>query len=346
MQEKQILPVICSLRAVVMKHISILVPNESVLGSIENARRFFIEVNGFFISAGRPPLFKVQLVAPKPEVGLHKGSFTVHIDILLTEVKKTDLVIIPAIYGDIAQAVELNKHFIPWIADMFIGGAELAGLGTGNFLLASTSLLNGNKCAIHWTNTELFRNMFPEVNIADDKVITDENGIYTSGGGQSYLNLLLYLVERFAGYEMAILASRVFSMEMGQASQPPFLLFRGQKEHEDEPVIKAQEFIENNFQEKITIEQLAGLFSLSRRSLERRFKKATRNTVTEYIRRVKIEAAKKGIETTRKNIYEIMYEVGYSDVKAFRSIFRKLTGFSPAQYRSRHNSRISVNRES
>lgn len=325
-----------------MKHISILVPNESMIGSIENSRRVFTEVNGFFISEGKQPLFKIELVALNRDIRLDRGIFTVHVNALLNEVRKTDLVIIPAISGDMKKAVELNKHFIPWIVDMFIGGAELAGLGTGNFLLASTSLVNGSKCAGNSGDTELFRAMFPEVKISDDKFVNEENGIFTSSGAQADPELLLYLVERFAGHEMASLVSRLLSMETGLSSQPSFLLFRKQKGHEDEPVIKAQEFIENNFQEKITIDQLAGLFALSRRSLERRFKKATRNTITEYIRRVKIEAAKKGIETTRKNIHEIMCEVGYSDIKAFRAIFRKLTGLSPMQYRNKYNSQVSV----
>jgi transcriptional regulator GlxA family with amidase domain len=115
------------------------------------------------------------------------------------------------------------------------------------------------------------------------------------------------------------------------------MIFIGQKEHEDEPIRKAQEFIENNFQEKITVDQLSSMLALSRRNLERRFKKATSNTVVEYMQRVKIEAAKKNLETGRKNINEVMYEVGYTDTKAFRTTFKKITGLSPIQYRNKYN---------
>jgi len=79
------------------------------------------------------------------------------------------------------------------------------------------------------------------------------------------------------------------------------------------------------------------MLALGRRNMERRFKKATSNTVTEYIQRVKIEAAKKNLETGRKNVNEVMYEVGYSDVKAFRTIFKRITGLSPVEYRSKYN---------
>ncbi len=114
-------------------------------------------------------------------------------------------------------------------------------------------------------------------------------------------------------------------------------MFRGQKDHEDEPIKKAQEFIESNFDDKISVDQLASMFALGRRNLERRFKKATSNTVVEYIQRVKIEAAKMSLETSRENVNEVMYKVGYTDTKAFRTTFKKFTGLSPVQYRNKYN---------
>ena len=126
-------------------------------------------------------------------------------------------------------------------------------------------------------------------------------------------------------------------IDIDKVSQSPFIIFKGQKEHDDEPIKKAQEFIENNFDEKITVEQLASMFALGRRNMERRFKKATANTVMEYIQRVKIEVAKKNLESSRKNVNEVMYDVGYSDAKAFRNTFKKITGLSPVDYRNKYN---------
>ena len=119
-------------------------------------------------------------------------------------------------------------------------------------------------------------------------------------------------------------------------------MFKGQSEHHDETIRKTQEFIENNFQEKITIDQLATMFALGRRNLERRFKKATSNSVIEYMQRVKIEAAKKRLETSRENVNEVMYQVGYSDTKAFRTTFKKITGLSPVQYRAKYNRELQL----
>jgi len=180
------------------------------------------------------------------------------------------------------------------------------------------------------------------VNLVTEQIITDEQGMYSSGGAFSYQNLILYLIDKYAGRDLAILSAKVFAIEIDRANQSPFIMFQGQKEHGDEPIRNAQEFIENNFQDKITVDEIASRLALGRRNLERRFKKATSNTVVEYIQRVKIEAAKKSFETTRKNINEIMYDVGYNDTKAFRTIFRKITGLSPVEYRTKYNKEAIV----
>lgn len=320
-----------------MKHISILIPRGAILGSLEGSRQLFTQINQFCMAKGEAPLFKVQLVGLEPETKLNGGFFTVHSTALLSEVEKTDLIIIPAVDGDPEKAIEANKDFIPWIIRQYRGGSEVASLCMGAFILASTGLLNGRKCATHWLAYDRFRSMFPEVELVTEKIITDEQGFYSSGGAFSYLNLLLHLIEKYAGRDMSILAAKVFAIEIERQNQLSFAIFQGQRNHEDEPVLKAQTFIEQNFQERITVDQLADMLALGRRSLERRFKKATCNTVSEYIQRVKVEAAKKAFETSRKNINEIMFEVGYSDNKAFRSIFRKVTGLSPIEYRNKYN---------
>jgi len=319
-----------------MKHISILVPRGAILGSLEGSRQLLTQVNQFFLAMGKEPVFKVELVGLEKATPVSGGCFTANTDILFGDVKKTDLIIIPALDGEITAAVENNKAFIPWIIEQYNSGAEVASLCMGAFLLASTGLLKGKKCATHWMAANQFRTMFPDVNLVTEKIITDEQGIYSSGGAFSYLNLILYLIEKFAGRDMAILSSKVFAIEMERTSQSSFIIFQGQKDHADDPIKKAQEFIEKNYQEKISVEQLASMFALGRRNLERRFKKATSNTVAEYIQRVKIEAAKVSLERSRDNVNEVMYNVGYTDNKAFRTTFKRITGLSPIDYRNKY----------
>ncbi|HEY8513176.1 MAG TPA: helix-turn-helix domain-containing protein [Cyclobacteriaceae bacterium] len=324
-----------------MKHISILVPEGALLGNVEGPRQLFSCVNDFLASQSRDPIFSVELVGLNSDTSLNYGKYTVRPDRLISEVDRTDLVIVPAVDGDLKRAVELNSGYIPWIVQQYKNGAEVASLCVGAFILAATGLLNGRKCATHWMFADQFRSMYPDVKLVVEKIITDENGLYSSGGAFSYLNLILYLIEKYASRDLAIACSKVFQIDIDRNSQSPFIIFKGQKDHEDETVLKAQEFIEKNFQEKITVDQLASMLALGRRNLERRFKKATSNTVVEYIQRVKIEAAKMRLETSRENVNEVMYQVGYTDTKAFRTTFKKITGMSPLQYKVKYSHRAS-----
>jgi transcriptional regulator GlxA family with amidase domain len=179
--------------------------------------------------------------------------------------------------------------------------------------------------------------MFPDVTLVDEKIITEQNGVYSSGGATSYWNLLLHLVEKYTDRQTAILASKFFVLDISRDSQSPFSIFKGQKTHNDPEINKIQEYIEKNYQEKITVEELSNEFAIGRRTLERRFKKATNNTIMEYIQRVKIEASKKELELGRKTVNEVMYDVGYTDNKAFRDVFKKIAGLSPIDYRNKYN---------
>jgi transcriptional regulator GlxA family with amidase domain len=325
-----------------MKHISILVPSGAVLGSIEGPRLVFTEVNNLLKRMGQQPLFDVQLVGLTHETPMCGGMYNVHAKLLTQDVVKTDLVVIPAVDGDPAQALEANKEFLPWIVEQYKQGAEVASLCLGAFLLASTGLITGRRCTTHWAAANDFRRMFPEVELVEDKLITDEHGIYSSGGAFSYLNLVLYLIEKYVGRDMAVLCAKVFQIDIERVSQSAFVIFNGQKEHGDEQIKKAQTFIEDNYQERLSVDQLADMLALSRRNLERRFKKATANSVVEYIQRVKVEAAKNSLESSRENINEVMYQVGYTDPKAFRDTFKRITGLSPKQYRDKYSRERAV----
>lgn len=321
-----------------MKKVSILVPETAVLAAIADPRYMFTAVNQFFTSTGLPPMFEVQLVGLSKEVRLNEGLFSIYPDKLLDEVGQTDLIFIPALSGDMKTALELNKDLVPWLVRQYQNGAEVASLCIGAFLLASTGLLNGKQCSTHWLYANEFRQMFPDVELLDGSIITEDQGIYSSGGASSYWNLLLYLVEKYTNRETAILASKFFAIDIDRSSQSAFTIFKGQKDHDDAEIMQAQKFIEQRFQEKISVDQLADLVALGRRSFERRFKAATNNTVVEYIQRVKIEAAKRSLETSRKNVNEVMFDVGYTDTKAFRDVFKKVTGLTPVEYRNKYNS--------
>src|ERR1043165_4141274 len=326
-----------------MKHLTILVPDgENNLSSIVGAYKIFTRANEYWKSNHKKELFKIELAGISKKVDFYNGLFTVNPHTHITTIRKTDLIVIPSLNHNYYKTVKQNQPLIDWIEKQYKNGAEIASICTGAFLLASSGLLDGKTCSTHWSAAENLKTMFPKINVQTDKLITDESGIYTNGGAYSFLNLIIYLVEKYYDRKTAIFCSKVFQIEMDRQSQSAFIIFRGQKLHGDEMVQQAQAYIESILDEKISVEHLSSKFAVSRRNFDRRFTKATGNTPLEYSQRVKIESAKKAFETTRKTINEVMYDVGYSDVKAFREIFKKITGMSPLEYRSKYNKEALV----
>ena len=326
-----------------MKHLTIIVPDgENNLSSIVGSYKIFTRANKYWKETGRKELFKIELAGISKEVEFYDGLFTVKPHTHISSIGRTNLIIIPSLNHNYQKAVKGNELLIDWIEKQYKHGAEIASICTGAFLLAASGLLDGKSCSTNWAAADNFRQMFPKVNLQTDKLITDENGIYTNGGAYSFLNLIIYLIEKYYDRQTAIFCSKVFQIEMDRQSQSAFIIFKGQKLHGDEMVKKAQAYIESNLDEKISVEHLSSKFTVGRRNFDRRFIKATGNTPVEYSQRVKIESAKKAFETSRKTINEVMYEVGYADVKAFREVFRKITGMSPLEYKGKYNKEAAI----
>ncbi len=320
-----------------MVEVSILALKSAVVASITDSAYVFAMANAFLKEAGKPPMFKVQLVGFTEEAPFNSGAYTIKTDATFENVKGTGLIIIPSFTGHASTAVYLNKDCAAWIARQYKEGAEVASLCTGAFLLAYTGLLAGKQCTTHWAYANEFRYFYPSVTLTDDKMITGQNGLYSSGGSNAYWNLLVHLVERFAGRELAIRTAKYFVVDIDKKDQSPFIIFNGQKGHEDNLVLEVQQFIEQNYAEKRTVAEIADRFFTTRRTLERRFKKATRNTILEYLQKVKVEAAKKQLELGRKTINEIMFDTGYADSQTFREVFKSVTGMTPIDYRNKYN---------
>jgi transcriptional regulator GlxA family with amidase domain len=324
-----------------MKHISIIVPQgQSIIDTVIAPYNLLRMANAYAkrIHGPKAELYWVDLVSLNNSPVVYNDLFSVTPTKTIHEVKQTDLIIVSAVDGRLEKELEKNMDYVPWIRRQRIEhGCEIASLCKGAFILAETGLLNGKSCSTHWTAQNLFQRRYPEVHLVPEKIISEDNGIYSSGGAYSFLNFMIFLIEKLYGREVAIQCSKVSEIDMDRIDQSEFLIFSGQKEHHDEAIKKAQQFIEDHYEEQLSIEKIAEMVHVSARSFLRRFKKATSNTPLEYIQRVKIEAAKKKLEISTLQINEVMYDVGYSDEKAFRTTFRKYAGLSPIAYRKKYN---------
>ena len=320
-----------------MKQVIIVIPEGYAnLSSITGSFEILTRANDYWQRMGNKPMLQVRLAGFVTELKLDVGFFSIHPEDI-NAIKKTDLIIIPSLSHEYDRMLKENKELIHWIKEQYQAGAEVASICTGAFLLAATGLLEGKNCSTHWNAADGFKRLFPNIKLHIDKLLTAEKGIYTNGGAFSFLNLILFLVEKYFDRQTAIYCSKIFQIDIERTSQSPFFIFQTQKNHGDELIGKAQTYIEENLGEKISFEELASKLAVSRRNFDRRFIKATGNTPVEYLQRVKIEVAKKALERGRKSIYEVMSEVGYADDKAFREVFKKITGLSPLDYRAKYN---------
>jgi transcriptional regulator GlxA family with amidase domain len=318
-----------------MKHVTILVPDGYVdLGTITGTLEVLNRANWIYQQMGREPVLDVHIAGLVTELKLEVGCFSIHPE-NIHDLPKPDLLVIPSVMNYYSEVLKLNRELIHWIGNQYKGGTAIASICSGSFLLAAAGLLDGKRCAMHFVSAHDFKQMFPKVDVLTDELLTFQDDIYTGGGGYSFLNLILFLIEKYFDRDTAVLCSKMYQIDIGRDSQAPYNIFETHKEHGDDLVSKAQTYMEENLQQKISFEDLASRLAISRRNFDRRFIKAVGLTPVEYLQRVKVEVAKSFLERGRKSIFEVMDEVGYSDDKAFREVFKKITGLSPVDYRTK-----------
>lgn len=329
-----------------MKHLSILVPKgTAIVDTIIGSMNLFQLANAYHrkIGLSNEDLFDIDLVGLTDTPQTYNKFFTIQPTKTYQNIAKTDLIIVAGIVGDMEKQIELNYPFVEWMRDQRIThNSEIASLCRGAFLLAETGLLNGKSCATHWITHDTFKSKYPNVQLIPEKIISEDNGIYSSGGAYSFLNLLVYLIEKYYGRETAIWCSKMSEIEFDRIDQNQFIIFNGQKDHADKEIVAIQEYIEEHYAEKISVESLADRIATSSRNFVRRFKKATANTPIEYIQRVRIESAKKKLESTTMTILQVMVSSGYNDDKTFRTLFKRYAGLTPLEYRNKYNREMAL----
>jgi transcriptional regulator GlxA family with amidase domain len=296
------------------------------------------------IPSARPrPILDTKLVAcgPGPIVA-GAGGLRVHCDATIRSVRRTDVVLVPALDPDVVEHLALNGEAVAWVRRMHEGGADVASACTGAFLLGEAGLLDGRAATTHWAFQDLLRSRYPRVRLRPEAIVVDEGRVCTAGGATSFLNLALYLVERWLGPEVARASSKMFLVDLNKSPQTAYAILAGQKTHGDAAILRMQDAIESNFTRTLSVDELSKQAAMSRRTFVRRFTRATGSSPRDYLQRVKVEAAKRALETGDRSVSAIAGEIGYTDPVAFRKLFVRLTGLAPADYRRRYGADASV----
>lgn len=281
-------------------------------------------------------LFDITLagVSKKRVAGLGGVSISTHE--AFKNITDTDLVIIPAIDEPTEEIINKNMKAVDWISKMYDAGADIASICTGAFILAETGLVDNKSVTTHWIAEDFFRRRYPKVTLALGNIILDEGRICSSGGASSFLNLVLYLIEKYGSKDLASFCSKIFLVDPNKGNQNSYAIFGIQKNHNDPAILKVQQYIEENYTGDLNVSTLSEQIYVSRRNFIRKFKRATGNTPLEYIQRVRVEAAKRELESSSNTINEIVQNVGYEDNASFRRLFQKYTGLTMSDYRNRY----------
>lgn len=246
-----------------------------------------------------------------------------------------DIVVLPPIVGNIVEILAREQALIAWLRAHGAGSGTLSSVCTGAFMLAEAGLLQGRKVTTNPNVAALFHSRYPDVALDTGKRLVDQSRIITAGTTTAFIDLAIYLVERVAGPELAVLTAKTLSFDQHAGSQRPYYLVVAEKNHEDAQVRLVQEWLEAAFRRPLLAEDLALKAGLSVRSLNRRFREATGMPPMEYLRRVRVEAAKRLLEADQVPLGDVTALVGYEDSRSFHRLFHLVAGQSPRAYRAR-----------
>jgi transcriptional regulator GlxA family with amidase domain len=284
------------------------------------------------------PFFKPVVVGPaKREISAFNGM-PIRFDRYFTTEETYDIVIAPVIFGDLEPLLK-DQETIDWLGKQGHNGACLCSVCAGAFLLAKTGLLAGKQATTHWNLADHFAIRFPEVILRKEKMLVDEGACITAGGVSAYLDLGLYLISRFASFELASKLSKLLLIDPSRRLQTPYQTFSWNKVHGDKDIKTVQDWLEENPDQPVTISALAARAGLGERTFIRRFKRATGETPLSYLQQLRIEKARRLLETTSLAVEEITLKSGYEDISSFRKLFKRQTGLSPSAYRKRFSCR-------
>jgi len=288
--------------------------------------------------------FDVKMISLNSKMVNTANNYPIYCHNTIKDIENLDLIIIPGLDGDIEHQLKINYSFVDWVKQQYNIGTEIASICTGAFVLAEAGLLDGKSATTHWAAAEYFKKQYPQINLLSQEIIVDEGNIYTSGGATSFHNLMIYIIEKFCGKEVAIYTAKMLLIGINKEPQSAYAIFSTQKLHRDKEILFAQKYIENNYDKRISLDEISNEVAISKRNFIRRFKNATGNTPIEYMQRVRVEAVKKALEITQNTIEEIVHNVGYDDMTTFRKLFKRITGISPNEYRKKYTQLVySVN---
>lgn len=253
----------------------------------------------------------------------------------IEDIDRTDLVLLGAPGPDENMEIPPAPALVRWLRRIHAAGAQVAGVCSGVAYLAESGLLDGRRATTHWALAPQLQQRYPRVLWEPEHFVTEDDRIYCSGGVYAAIDLSLYLVDKFCGRQVALQCARSLLVSMPRSRQSGYAVVPLSRPHTDDPVRRAEEYLQCHYDQAVSTDALAQRLGMSPRNLARRFKAATGRVPGEYVQVLRVSAAKELLEAGRLPIQHVSERIGYEDVAFFRSLFKRHTGMTPAEYRSR-----------
>lgn len=281
------------------------------------------------------PRFNVRSasVDGRPVTSVYGLTLTPHCAI--EDAKQMDLILLTAPHPNTYEGIVRKTSLVPWLRAAHERGTYLGGVCSGVAFVAETGLLDGRRATTHWGVAEMFRQRYPKVLWQPEHFVTEDGGLFCSGGVYSAIDLSLYLVEKFCGHEIALKCAKSLLVSLPRSLQSGYGVVLLSRPHTDERVKQAEHLLQGRFDQDVSVEAVATTLGMSPRNLLRRFKAATGHLPGEYLQLLRVAAARELLERGRAPVQKVASAVGYEDVASFRSVFKRHTGMTPADYRDR-----------
>ncbi len=252
----------------------------------------------------------------------------------IADIERTDIVIVPTSGLELDLKLVENSVLIPWLQRHYAQGAYIAGVCMGAAYLAEAGLLDGRLGTTHWAVADRIAARWPRVRWRPDLFVTEDARLLCSGGVYAGGDVSLYLVEKLCGHEMAVQTAKALLLPMPRVHQSGYAMLPVSRPHDDARIREVEAYLQANYADEIATRELADRAGLAAKTFVRHFKAATGRLPAAYLQALRIEAAKAMLERDTKPIQRISTEVGYDDVAFFRSLFKRATGMTPADYRA------------
>lgn len=254
---------------------------------------------------------------------------------VLDEIETADIVFLPAMWRNPEPVIKKNQQICLWIKRMFSREtSRLAGVGTGCYFLAEAGLLDDRVATTHWYFFERFEKKYPSVKLERNYFITQSGHLYCTGSVNTLADLTVHFIDQYYGELVSAEVERHFFHDIRRNYHKLALLDDSSKLLYDEAISHAQSFLQTHYSEPVSIQEIASESGMSRRNFDRRFKKAIGLSPLNYLQKLRMDTAQDLLKSSNLSVSEIMYRVGYQDAAHFSSLFKKMKGTTPRQYRT------------